>query len=113
MSDGLPAPVLIVGSGLLGTSLGLALRRHGVEVLLSDRVPEHVRTASGLGAGHPFAGEVVGLVVVAVPPDHVGHPVRELTRTAIGPVTLGRLGTGELRDLTNDELGALLDAAQL
>jgi 23S rRNA pseudouridine2605 synthase len=45
--------------------------------------------------------------------DHVGHPVRELTRTAIGPVTLGRLGTGELRDLTNDELGALLDAAQL
>jgi 23S rRNA pseudouridine2605 synthase len=45
--------------------------------------------------------------------DHVGHPVRQLTRTAIGPVVLGRLGVGELRDLTNDELGALLDAARL
>jgi 23S rRNA pseudouridine2605 synthase len=45
--------------------------------------------------------------------DHVGHPVTQLTRTAIGPVSLGRLGVGELRDLTNDELGALLDAASL
>ncbi len=45
--------------------------------------------------------------------DHVGHPVRRLTRTAIGPVQLGRLGSGELRDLTLDELGALLDRAQL
>jgi 23S rRNA pseudouridine2605 synthase len=45
--------------------------------------------------------------------DHVGHPVRQLTRTAIGPVVLGRLGVAEMRDLTNDELGALLDAARL
>jgi 23S rRNA pseudouridine2605 synthase len=45
--------------------------------------------------------------------DHVGHPVRQLTRTAIGPITLGRLGVGEIRELSNDELGALLDAARL
>ena len=45
--------------------------------------------------------------------DHVGHTVRQLTRTAIGPVQLGRLGVGEMRELTNDELGALLDAASL
>ena len=45
--------------------------------------------------------------------DHVGHPVRRLTRTAIGPVSLGRLGSGELRDLTREELGALLDSTQL
>ena len=45
--------------------------------------------------------------------EHVGHPVTQLTRTAIGPVTLGRLGVGELRELGNDELGALLDAASL
>jgi 23S rRNA pseudouridine2605 synthase len=32
--------------------------------------------------------------------DHVGHPVRRLTRTAIGPVALGQLTSGELRDLT-------------
>ena len=45
--------------------------------------------------------------------DHVGHPVRQLTRTAIGPVVLGSLGAGEIRDLTHDELGALLDAARM
>jgi 23S rRNA pseudouridine2605 synthase len=41
--------------------------------------------------------------------DHVGHPVRELSRTRVGPVRLGRLAVGESRDLTQEELGALLD----
>ena len=45
--------------------------------------------------------------------DHVGHPVRRLTRTAIGPVELQGLKSGMLRDLSLDELGALLDRAQL
>jgi 23S rRNA pseudouridine2605 synthase len=43
----------------------------------------------------------------------VGHPVNRLTRTAIGPVRLGRLKVGELRELTRDELGALMDLAGL
>jgi 23S rRNA pseudouridine2605 synthase len=45
--------------------------------------------------------------------DQVGHPVKRLTRTAIGPVRLSGLGKGELRELTRDELGTLLDAAKL
>jgi 23S rRNA pseudouridine2605 synthase len=45
--------------------------------------------------------------------EHVGHPVRRLTRTAIGPVVLGRLAPGEMRELSLDELGELLDSAQL
>ena len=45
--------------------------------------------------------------------DVVGHPVRRLTRTAIGPVVLRGLAPGELRELTGDELGTLLDAAKL
>ena len=45
--------------------------------------------------------------------DQVGHPVRRLTRTQIGPVTLGRLPVGAIRELTTDELGMLLDSAQL
>jgi len=45
--------------------------------------------------------------------DEVGHPVTRLTRTAIGPVLLTGLRQGELRDLTLDELGTLLDAAKL
>jgi 23S rRNA pseudouridine2605 synthase len=45
--------------------------------------------------------------------DHVGHPVQRLTRTAVGPVTIGRLKQGELRELTTDEVGSLLDSADL
>jgi 23S rRNA pseudouridine2605 synthase len=45
--------------------------------------------------------------------DEVGHPVRRLTRTAIGPVLLRGLAPGGLRELTLDELGVLLDAARL
>lgn len=45
--------------------------------------------------------------------DHVGHPVTRLTRTRIGPVKLGTLKPGELRELTVDELGELLDSTQL
>ena len=39
----------------------------------------------------------------------VGHPVRKLSRTGIGPVRLGNLKSGDLRDLTRDELVGLLD----
>jgi 23S rRNA pseudouridine2605 synthase len=45
--------------------------------------------------------------------EHVGHPVNRLTRTRIGPVKLAQLKSGELRDLTLDELGILLDTTQL
>src|SRR4051812_34101855 len=69
-------PVLIVGAGLLGTSVGLALARENVEVLLQDVNSENVRTASGLGAGRLFAeGDLPVLVVVAVPPDHLGDEI--------------------------------------
>ncbi|MGJ9420949.1 pseudouridine synthase [Aeromicrobium sp. CF3.5] len=42
--------------------------------------------------------------------DHVGHPVVELTRTSFGPLRLGGLGVGQLRDLSRGELGELLDS---
>jgi len=45
--------------------------------------------------------------------DHVGHPVNRLSRTRIGPVRLGQLPSGQLRELTREELGELLDTAQL
>lgn len=38
----------------------------------------------------------------------VGHPVLELVRRQFGPLTLGPLGSGQLRDLTKVELGQLL-----
>ena len=49
----LHGPVEVVGTGLLGTSIALACRRAGLEVLLTDTTEEHLRTASQLGAGRP------------------------------------------------------------
>ena len=43
----------------------------------------------------------------------VGHPVRRLTRTVVGPVRLGDLRAGAVRDLDRDELGSLLDTLGL
>src|SRR3978361_904633 len=71
-------PVHVVGAGLLGTSVGLAARRAGLEVWLSDLNHEHVRTGSGLGAGVPAPAEgAAQLTVVAVPPDHIAERVVE------------------------------------
>ncbi|HET9423689.1 MAG TPA: prephenate dehydrogenase [Nocardioides sp.] len=78
MSSELTGPVEIVGTGLIGTSIGLACRRAGLEVLLTDAAEDHVRTASGLGAGRPKApGDHPQLVVVAVPPDHLAEEITQ------------------------------------
>ena len=72
----LTGPVLVVGAGLLGTSVGLALSARGIEVFLSDVNEENLRTASGLGAGSPSTPPPdVQLAVVAVPPDHLGPAI--------------------------------------
>ncbi len=80
-NPGVVGPVLVVGAGLLGTSIGLALRQHGVEVWLSDSSADHIRTASGLGAGIAYPGGAAGLVVVAVPPDRIAEQVALALRT--------------------------------
>ena len=81
-------PVLVVGAGLLGTSIALAARRAGLEVLLRDVSAEHLRTASGLGAGRPVrAADQPQLVVVAVPPDHLGGAVADALASTDAVVT--------------------------
>ncbi|SDE22014.1 prephenate dehydrogenase [Nocardioides lianchengensis] len=94
----LVGPVEIVGTGLLGTSIGLACRRAGLEVLLSDSSPEHVRTASGLGAGRPRTDDDrPQLVVVAVPPDHLGTVIATALRETDAVVTdVGSVKSGPL-----------------
>lgn len=77
---GTKGPVLVVGTGLLGASIGLALRGAGVDVLLSDTSPTSLRLAQDMGAGRPLDGEVPALVVVATPPDVVGECVVEALR---------------------------------
>lgn len=45
--------------------------------------------------------------------DEVGHPVRALTRTAVGPIRLGDLRPGKLRPLTAREIADLFTVAGL
>ena len=70
---------LVVGTGLIGTSVALALRRHGVTVHLADRDPTAARQAAELGAGtlDPPA-EQVDLAVVAVSPSATAEVVSGL-----------------------------------
>ncbi|GIH74040.1 prephenate dehydrogenase [Planobispora longispora] len=90
-----PESVLIVGTGLIGTSIALALREQGVTVYLTDRDPATVRLASELGAGvewNPgrpadldadaawYPGRPVDLAVIAVPPDLVAEQLARLQR---------------------------------
>lgn len=66
----LQGPVRIVGTGLLGTSIGLALTQRGVDVSLADSSPGSVALAVDYGAGRRAApGDSPELVIVAVPPD--------------------------------------------
>ena len=63
--------VQIRGTGLIGTSLGIALTRKGYAVSLADPSPTAERLARDLGAGQ-LAHDVTAppdLVVVAAPPD--------------------------------------------
>lgn len=68
-------PVLIVGTGLVGTSLGLALSAADRDVRLLDLDPEALATAVSLGAGSDQPSARAGCVVVAVPPVQVAPAV--------------------------------------
>ena len=80
---GLARRVGIVGSGLIGASIGLALRRVGVEVLLRDTDPEQVKLAEAMGAGAPWQGEQVEHTVVAVPPHAVAAELRAVQQAGL------------------------------
>ncbi|MET0740963.1 MAG: prephenate dehydrogenase [Candidatus Nanopelagicales bacterium] len=65
-----PLRVHVIGAGLIGASIGLALRRRGHDVSLADRDRAAQMLAIALGAGEPQAADAApaDLVVVAVPP---------------------------------------------
>ncbi len=90
-------PILVVGAGLLGTSIGLALRRAGVDVALADVNPEHLRIASGLGAANLAVVTDPRLVVVAVPPAHLADQIVLALGTSSAVVTdVGSVKAGPL-----------------
>jgi prephenate dehydrogenase len=101
--------VKVVGTGLLGTSIGLGLAASGARVLLADPSPTALALARDLGAGQPIRAAEDGtadLIVVAAPPDvTAGVIAAELAANPGVTVTdVASVKSGLAKDLT--ELGA-------
>ena len=63
--------VIVLGTGLIGTSIALALREHDATVWLADADPAAARLAADLGAGELLPQtptEPADIAVIAVPP---------------------------------------------
>lgn len=70
------ATVLVRGTGLLGTSIGLGLSAAGHQVWLSDPSPTAQRIAEDVGAGTSWSAESTAeLVIVASPPEVTAQEV--------------------------------------
>lgn len=109
MSEGRPRSAYVVGTGLLGTSVALALSAAGVEVWLADRDPRTAELAADLGAG--VAGrppKVVDVAVVAVPPAAIAATLRAAQRegVALAYTDLGSVKRGPLEQA--DALGCVM-----
>lgn len=75
-AGGLGGPVLVVGAGLIGASVAMALTRAGVETYVRDIDPKVAHVAASRGAGSD--GRMPhdpALVVVATPPDLLGAEI--------------------------------------
>lgn len=85
----LSGTVRIVGAGLLGASVGHALRAKGIDVVLTDASPAQLRLAVDYGAGRlPQDDDAPVLIVVAVPPDVTADVIQaELERYPDAVVT--------------------------
>ena len=86
-----PKRVLVAGTGLIGTSIALALRDKDAEVWLSDVDPAAARLAADLGAGTVVpdlrdAKGIADVAVLAVPPAAVGRLLARAQRRAVADV---------------------------
>ncbi|MGW2158038.1 prephenate dehydrogenase [Nonomuraea sp. NPDC001699] len=80
--------VVVIGCGLIGTSVACALRRAGVRVELADHDPWALAQAARMGAGTALrtgAGPA-NVVVIATPPSSVAAVLREAQDRELGTV---------------------------
>ena len=80
-----PESAVIIGTGLIGTSVALALRGRGTEVWLTDTDRGAARLAAELGAGQvlPASGRPGGpaeVALLAVPPGAVARALADAQR---------------------------------
>ena len=77
--------ITIIGSGLLGTSLGLALSQRGHQIAMADRDPDRAALAADLvqGTSGLLPAEVV---VVATPVSAISEVVRDAFQQDLGQI---------------------------
>ncbi|MDQ6740905.1 MAG: prephenate dehydrogenase [Actinomycetota bacterium] len=103
----LNGPVLVIGTGLLGASIGLGLCARGIDVVLQDTSPSAQAVAVDIGAGRaPKAGEQLApeLVVVAAPPD---------VTAAVVAAALGNYPQAAVIDIASVKAGILAELREL
>ncbi|MGP4084100.1 prephenate dehydrogenase/arogenate dehydrogenase family protein, partial [Streptomyces sp. KR55] len=77
----------VVGTGLIGTSIALALTGRGVTTHLIDRNPDIVRIAAARGAGTPEPPSApVDIAVICVPPSAVAKTVAKHQKAELAAV---------------------------
>jgi prephenate dehydrogenase len=97
--------VVVIGTGLIGTSVALALRERGAAVWLEDADPAAARLASDMGAGDLLPSALPGpadVAVIAVPPAAVaatlaGAQARALARCYTDVASVKRLPVTQAR----------------
>lgn len=95
-------PVLVIGTGLIGTSVALSLRRSAVRVLLSDVDEANLAVAVQAGAGDVIAdGDVPSIVVVAVPPRLAAQVIADASE---------RFPEATITDVTSVKAGVIASA---
>ena len=104
--------VAVIGTGLIGTSIALALRERGSAVWLADADPAAARLAADLGAGDPLPentllaendGDRADVAVIAVPPAAVAATLadaqaRHLARCYTDVASVKQLPVAEARE---------------
>ncbi|MGH3248070.1 MAG: prephenate dehydrogenase, partial [Trebonia sp.] len=108
----MPKRVLVSGTGLIGTSIALALREAGTEVFLSDADPATAKLAADLGAGTIVpdlrdAKGIADIAVLAMPPAIVGRELAHAQERGVADVytdvaSVKVLPAREARDLGCD-----------
>jgi prephenate dehydrogenase len=102
--------VAVIGTGLIGTSIALALREHGSTVWLTDADPAAAQLAVDLGAGEPLPAEIrdpADVAVIAVPPAEVAATLavaqaRNLAHAYTDVASVKQLPVAQARELSRD-----------
>jgi prephenate dehydrogenase len=108
-----PAAVVVIGAGLIGTSVALALREHGTSVWLTDNDPASARLAADIGAGavlpeDGMPGGQADIAVLATPPGAVAPALAIAQRRGLARCYTDVASVKELPLARARELGCAL-----